>query len=229
MLCIVTALDLCNFPQYCIVLNGVKESSRRGDVTAKAKAFRDREKRKYNLVVHNLPEQLPSGNKERQTGEDIGQFQKLIKDVFGLDVCVTKAFRACARVPNQIRLLIVSLADPNLRYDLVKRAYKLRNAEKWQNIYITADKSKQERDEEKKKRQTLREELHRRTEAGENNLAIRRGKIIRVDGDECRTSQKKARQPQVAVRQPPEENKPLQEVERQHLVDVRPRGAKQPP
>ena len=38
VLCILTALDLCNFQQYCIVLNRVKESSRRGDVTAKAAA-----------------------------------------------------------------------------------------------------------------------------------------------------------------------------------------------
>ena len=38
MLCILTALDLCNFQQYCIVLQWVKESSRRGDVTAKAAA-----------------------------------------------------------------------------------------------------------------------------------------------------------------------------------------------
>ena len=38
VLCILTALDLCNFQQYCIVLNRVKESSRWGDVTAKAAA-----------------------------------------------------------------------------------------------------------------------------------------------------------------------------------------------
>ena len=38
MLCKLTALDLRNFQQYCIVLNSVKESSRRGDVTAKAAA-----------------------------------------------------------------------------------------------------------------------------------------------------------------------------------------------
>ena len=35
---ILTALDLCNFQQYCIVLNWVMESSRRSDVTAKAAA-----------------------------------------------------------------------------------------------------------------------------------------------------------------------------------------------
>ena len=38
VLCILTALDLCNFQQYYIVLQWVKESSRRGDVTAKAAA-----------------------------------------------------------------------------------------------------------------------------------------------------------------------------------------------
>ena len=40
MLCILTALDLCNFQQYCIVLNRVKESSRRGDVTGHGKGGR---------------------------------------------------------------------------------------------------------------------------------------------------------------------------------------------
>ena len=38
VLCILTALDLCNFQQYYIVLQWVKESSRRIDVTAKAAA-----------------------------------------------------------------------------------------------------------------------------------------------------------------------------------------------
>ena len=38
VLCILMALDLCNFQQYCIVLQWVKESSRRGDVTAKSAA-----------------------------------------------------------------------------------------------------------------------------------------------------------------------------------------------
>ena len=38
VLCILKALDLYSFQQYCIVLNRVKESSRRGDVTAKAAA-----------------------------------------------------------------------------------------------------------------------------------------------------------------------------------------------
>ena len=38
VLCILTTLDLCNFQLYCIVLQWVKESSRRGDVTAKAAA-----------------------------------------------------------------------------------------------------------------------------------------------------------------------------------------------
>ena len=38
MLFILTALDHRNFQQYCIVLQWVKESSRRGDVTAKAAA-----------------------------------------------------------------------------------------------------------------------------------------------------------------------------------------------
>ena len=36
VLCILTALDLCNFQQHNVVLQWVKESSRRGDVTAKA-------------------------------------------------------------------------------------------------------------------------------------------------------------------------------------------------
>ena len=38
VLCILTALDFSNFQPYCIVLNRVKESGRRGDVTAKAVA-----------------------------------------------------------------------------------------------------------------------------------------------------------------------------------------------
>ena len=37
-MCYVYLRRFCNFKQYCVVLNRVKESSRRGDVTAKASA-----------------------------------------------------------------------------------------------------------------------------------------------------------------------------------------------
>ena len=157
------------------------------DIAEVFESFQDREKRKSNIVIHNLPEQ-PSGSKERRTSADIGQFQMLAKDVFGLDVGVTKSFRAGAKMPDKIRLLILSLADPDMRDDIVKQAYKLRKSERWHNIYITADKSKQERDEEKRKRQTLKDELRRRTDAAEANLIIRRGRIVAVDQEQATRS-----------------------------------------
>ena len=55
-------------------------------------------------------------------------------------------------------------------------APQLRYLTSWKRIYVTPDLTKKERDEGKR----LREELSNRRQAGEENLAIGRGKIVKL-------------------------------------------------
>ena len=55
-------------------------------------------------------------------------------------------------------------------------APQLRYLTSWKHIYVTPDLTKKEWDEGKQ----LREELSNRRQAGEENLAIRRGKIVKL-------------------------------------------------
>ena len=88
MLCILTALDLCNFQQYCIVLSRVKESSRRGDVTVKAAAEWWKGAGTYNCVSKH---ELSLVSCEDISPEVYGKKLKAIK--FPRAICNLQGFR----------------------------------------------------------------------------------------------------------------------------------------
>ena len=138
-------------------------------------SFVDRENRKLNVVVHNLPEQEGESVAEK-TENDIKLFKEVIKEGMSLIVRPTKAFRAGRKVEGKPRLLIVSLENVDTKVELLKMAPQLRHLTTWKRIYVTPDLPKKERDEGKR----LREELSNRRQAGEENLAIRRGKIVKL-------------------------------------------------
>ena len=70
--------------------------------------FLDKDKRKNNLVVHNLPEP-DAGPIEDRSKQDVEQFQRVVKDTFKLQVKITKTFRVGKVTPGKPRLLIVTL------------------------------------------------------------------------------------------------------------------------
>ena len=102
------------------------------------------------------------------------KFREVIRDGMRLNVNVTKAFRVGKSTPEKPRLLIVGLENAEVKIEVLKMASQLRETEKWHDIYITPDLTWKEREEGRR----LREELRRRTSAGEPNLVIRRGRII---------------------------------------------------
>ena len=63
--------------------------------------------------------------------------------------------------------------------EVLKMARQFRQSPVYSNIYITPDLTWREREEGRR----LREELARRRESGEENLAIRRGKIVHLSSD----------------------------------------------
>ena len=139
--------------------------------------FLDKDKRKNNLVLHNLPEAdyIEGGSRAEC---DVKLFQELVKDTFKLNVAVSKSFRVGKINPDRDRLLIVTLDTPGVKYDILRLAPQLRTSEKWGKVYITPDLTKAEREAARK----LRQELADRRAAGETNLSIRRGRVVRLQG-----------------------------------------------
>ena len=138
--------------------------------------FMDKDRRKNNIVIHNLPE-MTSGSHIERTSHDTKLFQDMVKEAFNIRAAVAKSFRVGKSVPNRDRLLIVTLETPGVKWDLLRLASQLRNFENWSNIYLTPDLTPAEREAAKK----VRDELASRRRAGETNLTIRRGKIVTSD------------------------------------------------
>ena len=138
--------------------------------------FFDKEKRKLNVVVHNLPESSGESFKEKSE-KDAEQFTEMIREVLKLNVRVTKAFRVGKGSEDKPRLLVITLENAETKMDVLKMASGLRHHDQWSNIYVTPDLTWQEREEGRK----LRQELARRKGEGKPNLAIRRGKIVALE------------------------------------------------
>ena len=135
----------------------------------------DKEKRKKNIVVHNLPESNADTHADRMA-EDKEKFSQLVKDEFHLRVSVSNSSRVGRALPGKHRLLIVTLDNEETKWDIIRLAPQLRNSELWPRVYLSPDLTKSEREEGKK----LRDELKRRRDGGETNLTIRNRKIVEI-------------------------------------------------
>ena len=134
--------------------------------------YLDKEKRKLNVVVHNLPEEIGETASER-SAKDQAAFQTLVMEGLKLRINTTKSFRAGRKMADKPRLLIVTMDSVEAKVDLLSLVSQLKET-RYKHIYINPDLTKLEREEGKK----LRAELKSRREAGERNLTIRRGKVV---------------------------------------------------
>ena len=135
-------------------------------------SYLDKDKRKLNVVVHNLPEESGDTLAERSS-KDQAAFQNIVKEGLKLRIHSTKSFRAGKKIPERPRLLIVTMDTLEAKLDLLSKVPQLKDT-KWSNIYINPDLTKEEREEGRK----LRAELKSRRQAGERNLTIRRGRVV---------------------------------------------------
>lgn len=180
--------------------------------------FMDKDRRKLNIVVHNLPESQP-GN---QAEDDATKVHNIIKEELKLIIKPTKAFRVGKR-GDRPRLLIVTLENMEAKLEVLKLASQLRNSPTWSNIYLTKDMTWKEREELRK----AKAELARRKENGEENLMIKGLKVVKreprvqAQGDDTRSTATSA------PRQPPSQGNSNQPVPREEtqLQD----GASAPP
>ena len=166
--------------------------------------FLEKEKRKLNVVMHNIPES-DGGNYTERMEMDKGKFQEVIKDGLRLNARVTKAYRVVKPGHEKPRLLIVGLENAEVKADILKLAPQLRMSDRWRGVFISPDLTWKEREEGRK----LREELRRRTNSGEEDLVIRRGRIVRRETQDHQEGQRA--EETVTVRSRPQATLPQQQ------------------
>ena len=149
----------------------------------------DKERRKLNVVMHNLqePEGLSYSEKAEQ---DSSRFKEIIKKGLKLMVNTTKTFRVGKVTDGKPRLLIVTLANMNDKLEILKAAASLRDSA-WSNIFISPDLIWKERE----KGRQLRNELAERKASGEEHIWIRHGRIVPIPHEKRRTVRSQADQP----------------------------------
>ena len=104
--------------------------------------YADRERRKANIIIHNLPESQDDNHQTRYQ-HDKTQVEEVIQEGTGvIGVNISKLIRLGGRGQNQQqkpRLLLVTLELPDRRRAILAAAKSLRHTEKWSNIYISPE------------------------------------------------------------------------------------------
>ena len=145
-------------------------------VTKIVDEYRDIERRKWNVIVFNVPEPKSVDISQRKT-EDIEFFNSLVEDICIAPVDIADVARLGAKVSSKSRPLRVQFNNLSHRRSVLSNAKKLRDSSSrlFKEIFINPDLSWKERQAQK----DLRSELARRKEAGESGIYIRRGRIVK--------------------------------------------------
>lgn len=149
------------------------------EVAKSVRECMEQEKRRRNIVVHNLKEPDSDLSVEERNMHDKMAFQEMCKDTMRLNTRVERTYRIGRATGGRSRLLIVAMEEEATKWEVLRMAKNLRDVEKYSNIYVTPDLTPEEQARDK----ALREELKRRRLAGEV-VEIRRGRIIRKQGQE---------------------------------------------
>ena len=135
---------------------------------------KEREKRRLNLIFHNLQEPINDNGLARKEA-DIQRAPSIIKDYLGISATINNAVRLGKR-GEKPRLLKITIDTPQTKAAILCKRTTLRdekNPEDVRNIYITPDLTLKERDANKK----LRLELTKKNKSGREYM-IRNGKIV---------------------------------------------------
>lgn len=137
----------------------------------------DRERRKSNVVFYNVPE-----SQHDQLHDRVAEDKKAVLDIAknGLKIHnaqVVKAIRLGSKRQDKMskpRALLIQLESPHRKSEFLSASKRLRQTDRWKDTYISPDMTRQQREENWK----LRQELKQRRENGEQELVIRQGKIV---------------------------------------------------
>ncbi len=116
----------------------------------------EREKRKMNLILHNVPEQ-GEGSFQDRIQKDIDIFKIIVNtELDEQNISVTRAIIFGKYMEGKKCLMLVELKDENVKRDILKKANSLRNSGQCSNVYISSDLTPKERMEGKKLRDEMR-------------------------------------------------------------------------
>ena len=138
---------------------------------------REREKRKLNIIVYNVPESEATTGLERKE-EDLNKLNNLFKDYLQVSPEITKVIQLGKR-DDKPRLLKVSIASADQKSSILRNKAKLKkdgNPEHVKSIYISPDYTPLEQ----RKRKNLREQLKKMNNVA-NLYVIKNGSIVRKE------------------------------------------------
>ena len=161
-----------------VEMNVTKEIGRRSDTVMKAVTEQERKvDRSHNVVMHNIPEREGGSATERRE-HDLQIIKQITEGICGKDndLKVEKAIRLQGREGNgsegmsRPRLLLVRFQKKEHAELVLSNQFGLREAG-FKNMYINKDLTKEQRENERK----LREELK---EKGRDTHMIFRGRVV---------------------------------------------------
>ena len=137
--------------------------------------YRDRENHQLNIIIHKVPESVATESAAR-----IAHNTKYVTDIANIidagPVEILNITCLGKKLDDKPRLLKVQLRTLQQKHRILLYAKKLRETSgTFQRVYVTPDLSLNERQENKR----LHDELFQRKNAGEKDLIIRRGKIVK--------------------------------------------------
>lgn len=149
----------------------VNEVMRKFEEVRKEEA--DKERRKNNIVIYNVPE-----SENDSAINDTQQCDRLIRNKLKLeDYEVVDVVRLGRREENKIRPMLVKLGNHHQKWKIMGSARMLKDDPNitYKKMRIVPDMTKKEREEN----WNLRNELKQKRDAGEQGWYIRRGQLVR--------------------------------------------------
>lgn len=141
----------------------------------------DRESRKRNIIIRNLPEasNVDPGDSGARDSSDFSGDVSLVKSMLTFmdlsNIEIMDVQRLGQSAHNRARLLRVTLKTVNMRRQVLQNAKLLgRGDSPFQRVFLSPDRTFKQQNLERQ----LRTELKERKEKGEKNLVIRGGKIL---------------------------------------------------
>ena len=137
--------------------------------------YRERESRKNNLIMHNIPEPQSDSVEDRKQ-EDIDFITSMATEL-RIEELEVKSMIRLGEKTNKPRLAKVTVGTVVQKRSFLQKSKLLRDASDTglRNVYVTPDLSRRARKQSK----DLRTQLKFRLDSGEEGLTIRRGKIIK--------------------------------------------------
>lgn len=99
----------------------------------------DRERRKCNIINHNMPEETHSQDHEKVSS--------LLESEFDVPKSSISSITWVGKSPgNKPRLMLVTLDKEQHKRTVMKKATKLRESQRWSTVYVTPDLTIKERE-----------------------------------------------------------------------------------